>query len=74
MLFLVKTNTLSLIWLIEKLQTSISKLKTLYKFRVTIKKNYRILEFKQEPYLKPHIERNTDLRRKERKEGSKTKI
>ena len=39
-------------------------------------KNHRIIEFKQEPFLKPHINCNTDLRREaERKVAeSKNKI
>ena len=40
-------------------------------FRVT--ENDRILEFKQEPFLKPYIERNTELRGEEEKEGNKIK-
>ena len=40
---------------------------------VTIKKNHRILEFKQEPLLKPCIERNTDLRKEAEQEGNKIK-
>ena len=40
---------------------------------VTIKKNHRILEFKQEPFLKPCIERNTDLRKETEQEGNKIK-
>ena len=46
------------------METPLSKLKTLFKFRVTIKKIHRILEFKQEPFLKPYIESNTNLQRK----------
>ena len=44
----------------KKIQISLSKLKTSLKFRVTTRKNYRILEFKQEPFSK-QVERNTDL-------------
>ena len=73
MFFLVKTNILSLIQAIKKLQTSISKLKTLYKFRVTIKKIIEYQISNKEPFLKPYIERNTDLRREARKERNKTK-
>ena len=40
---------------------------------VTIKKNHRILEFKQEPFLKLYIECNTDLRREARKESNKVR-
>ena len=32
-----------------------------------------MLEFKQKPFLKPYIKRNTDLRRETEKEGSKIK-
>ena len=48
---------------------------TLFKFRVTLfkKKLYRILEFKQESFLKPYIERNTEFRRETEKEGNKIK-
>ena len=42
-------------------------------FRVTVKENDRISEFKQEPFLKPYIERNTELRGEEEKEGNKIK-
>ena len=38
-----------------------------------MKKNDRIIEFKQDPFLKPYIERNTDLRREAEKEGNKIK-
>ena len=38
-----------------------------------LKKIHRILEFKQEPLLKPYIKRNTDLRREAEKEGNKRK-
>ena len=38
---------------------------------VTIKKIHRILEFKQEIFLKPYIKRNTDLRRESEKEVNK---
>ena len=44
----------------KKIQISLSKLKTSLKFRVTTKKNIRLLHFKQEPFSK-HVERNTDL-------------
>ena len=54
------------------MQTPLSKLKTLFKFRFTIKKNHRILEFKQ-PFLKPYIKCNTDLQREAEKEGNKVK-
>ena len=33
----------------------------------------RILEFKQEPFLKPYIKRNTQLQREAKKEGNKIK-
>ena len=48
-------------------------MKILYKFRATIKNIHRILEFKQEPFSKPNIKRNTDLQREADKEGSKIK-
>ena len=38
-----------------------------------LKKIHRILEFKQEPFLKPYIKHNTDLRRESEKEGNKIK-
>ena len=44
----------------KKIQISLSKLKTSLKFRVTTRKNIRLLDFKQEPFSK-HVERNTDL-------------
>ena len=50
-----------------------SELKTLFKFRITIKETHRILEFKQEPFLEPYIEGNTDLGRETKKEGNKIK-
>ena len=37
------------------------------------KKIHRILEFKEEPFLKPYIQRNTELRREAEKEGNKIK-
>ena len=44
---------------------TLSKIKILFNFRVTIKKKKdKILEFEQEPFLQPYIESNTDLRRK----------
>ena len=47
----------------------------MFKFRVTLfkKKLYRILEFKQESFLKPYIERNTEFRKETEKEGNKIK-
>ena len=36
-----------------------------------LKEIHRILEFKQEPFLKLYMERNTDLRRETEKEGNK---
>ena len=42
--------------------------------KLYLKKIQRILEFKQEPFLKPYIEHNTDLLRGTEKEGNKIKI
>ena len=39
----------------------LSKLKALFNFKITIKKMGKILEFKQESFLKPCIECNVDL-------------
>ena len=47
------------------------KLKTLFKFRVSVKKIDRILEFKQKTFLKPYIERNTDFWKEAKKEDNK---
>ena len=38
-----------------------------------LKKIHRILEFKQEPFLKPYIKHNTDFRREAEKESKKGK-
>ena len=38
-----------------------------------LKKNHRILKLKQEPFIKPYIKHNTDVRREEVKEGNKIK-
>ena len=41
--------------------------------RLQLKKIHKILEFKQEPFLKPYIERNTDLPREAEKKCYKIK-
>ena len=38
-----------------------------------LKTFHRMLELKQEPFLKPYIKRNTDWRREAEKEGNKIK-
>ena len=57
----------------KKNTTPLSKLKTFFKFRATIKKIHVILKFKLVPFLKQHIERNTVLQREAEKEGNKIK-
>ena len=44
-----------------------------FKFRITIKKIHRILELKQEPFLKQYAKRNTDLQREAPKKVIKSK-
>ena len=57
----------------RKYKLHYQKLNFSLKFRVTMKKNHRILEFKQEVLLKLYIEDNIDLRREAKKEGYKFK-
>ena len=57
----------------RKYKLHYQKLNFSLKFRVTMKKNNRILEFKQEVLLKLYTEHNTDLRRQAEKKGYKFK-
>ena len=57
----------------RKYKLHYQNLKTLFKFRVAVKKNHRILKFKPEPFLKANIECNTDLQRQVEREDNKIK-
>ena len=43
------------------MQSPLQKFKTLFRARVEIKKNYKVIEFKETAFLKPCIECNTKL-------------
>ena len=58
---MVKTKTIILNQGYKKIQTPLQKLITLFKFKVQLNKNHRLLQLKQEPLLKPHGERDIDL-------------
>ena len=71
---LVKTKNLLLIQVIkQKIQTPLSKLKTLFKVKIKLKRSPRVLESKQSPFLKPYIERNTELQKESEKDFNKVK-
>ena len=55
------------------MQNPLSKLKNYLSLGLQINENHRILEFKKEPFLKPYIERNTDLPIEAEKERNKIK-
>ena len=71
--FLVRTTKFILNLGNKKIQTTLPKLRLLFKFRITIKKIHRILELKQEPFLKQYAKRNTDLQREAQKKGNEIK-
>ena len=45
----------------------------LFAARIKIKKNERVIEFKQKAFLKPYIECNTKLQKQAEKEGNRFK-
>ena len=45
----------------------------LYKLGLQLKRFHRILESKQDPFLKPYIKHNRDVQREAEKEGNKLK-
>ena len=57
----------------RKYKLHYQKLKLYLNSGLLLRKIHRIQEFKQEPFLKPYIECNTDLRREAEKEGNKKK-
>ena len=70
---LVKSFFFFINWQQKKIKILLSKLTTSFKFKITIKKNHGLLEFKQGQFLKPYIENNTELWKEAEKEGNKIK-
>ena len=57
----------------KKYKLHYENLKLYLELGLKLKKVHRVLEFKQTPFLKPYIKRNTELRKQPEKEGNKIK-